>query len=248
MDGRTRILGVVICGLAFLQIRPVVVRSWRVSGEEILPWRSAQPPRMEVNPLETDLDGDGNLERVIQNGTQVKIVRVCEEEKGSCGRANEDLWSSPPSWRIKQVLVTEVNRDGVPEITMLVWRPFKPWPIDRYIPHGGRIAEFHDRAGSSNHLVLLGWKKGALRELWAGSALVRPLRSLAAGDVNGDGFDELAAIESSYAEAQTAAGTNLSVWEWNGFGFTRLGRVSGIFREVGIARAGKDGYVILTQN
>ncbi len=228
-----------------------------------MPWKSAQPPCLEASPfeasplapsaletsaLEADLDIDGRMERVIHSGAQVKIVRICAEEERLSGCEDEDLWNSPPSWQISQVRVTELNHDRVPEVTLLVWRPFKSWPIDRYIPHGGRIEGFHNRDGLSNHLVLIGWKQSGWRELWAGSALVHPLLSFASADLNGDGFADLAAVESDYSAPRTAAGSSLSVWEWNGFGFTRLARVAGTFREVGVAHAGKDGYFILTTN
>jgi hypothetical protein len=106
---------------------------------------------------------------------------------------------------------------------MLVWRPFAPWPIDAFLPDGGRIAGFHDAQNRSCHIILFGWKQGAFRELWAGSALAEPLLDFYAADWNGDGRQELMAVETGYDQPTTAKA--LSLWEWNGFGFSLIGRL-----------------------
>jgi len=247
MDRSGRALGVLICLLALLQTRPVVVHSWKLDGETLAVWKGAQPPRLSTRPLEADMDRDGCLERVILTGGQAKIMRTGQESGGYAGCVFGQVWTSPPTWKIREAMITDLNRDRALEVTFLVWRPFEPWPIDRYIPKGGRINEFHYQDGLSSHIVLMGWNKGKFRELWAGSAMVRPFIAFSVGDLNEDGNSELVGIEGSYA-AYSSTGNILSVWEWNGFGFTRLARIDGTFHDVGIAHAGKDGYLILTQN
>jgi hypothetical protein len=248
VDGHGRALGVLICLLALLQIRPVVVRSWKLNGETLAAWKGARPPHLSQQPLDADLNGDGCLERVILRGEQVKIVRTGQAGGQSGGCGTDQVWVSPPAWQIRRAMITDLNRDRTAEVTFLVWRPFKPWPIDRYIPNGGRINEFHTQDGLSSHIVLLGWNKGKFRELWAGSAMVRPFLAFSVGDLNRDGNAELVGIEGNYATRRPVVGNILSVWEWNGFGFTRLARIDGTFRDVGVAHAGEDGYLILTQN
>lgn len=166
-----------------------------------------------------DLNGDG-LEDEISLQAGAATVRI----------TGSTVWSSPPDWEIKRIHVTDFNRDGEPELSLLIWRDFSPWPIDAWLVYPGRIDEFHDQQSRSCHVILIGWKDAAFREVWAGSALSRPLLDFAASDVNGDGYQELIALESSY-DAHTSLASAVTVWEWNGFGFTLLARApEGRFR------------------
>jgi len=161
---------------------------------------------------EADLDFDGWEEEVIlQDG--VAHIR----------RGVVTLWSSPPEWQVKQASITDLNLDGQLEVTLLLWRDFAPWPIDAFLVHPGRIQGFHDRHGQSCHLILIGLRRHAFCEIWAGSALVDPLLSFTTADLNGDGRDELIALENHYDEPREI-GRTVTVWEWNGFGFSLLSR------------------------
>ena len=118
------------------------------------------------------------------------------------------------------------------EVILLVWRPFQPWPVDRFTPYGGRIDTFHDDQGNSCQVILVGWQRGAFRELWAGSAMIRPLFNLTLADLDHDGRQELAALESTYEKPGQAIA--LTVWGWQGFGFTLIDRLEGPFQDLQI--------------
>lgn len=248
MDKPGRLLSIVICLLAVLQTTPVLVRSWKYSDGEIRPRKNVDAPLLKPRSLEADLDANGYLERVVFDDKLLIIERFCTDSQKTAGCIAAPLWISPPGWQIKQASIGDFNRDRSPEVTLLVWRPFESWPIDRFIPRGGRIEEFQTQDGMSSHIILLGWKKGKFRELWAGSAMVRPFLAFTNGDVNGDGYDELVGIESSYAASHNAPANLLSIWEWNGFGFTRLGRLQGTFRDVGVAQTNTAESIIFTFN
>ena len=128
--------------------------------------------------------------------------------------------------------MADLNRDGREELALLVWRPFKPWPIENILPHGGRISGNQNAEGYSCHLVLIGWRGGAWRELWAGSALARPLAAIEPADVDGDGFAELAVLEGNYSDTAGSPASSLAVWSWNGFGFDLLARQNGSFHQL----------------
>jgi hypothetical protein len=195
---------------ALITITRTHLSRWEWSGGKFL----ALPPQPSapVDPLlETDLNSDGTAERIAfaTNGLAI--------EKDS-----DVLWTSPAGWQVRAAQITDLNHDGRPELALLVWRPFAPWPVDSILPHGGRIAGFHDAQNLSCHIILIGWAGGGFRELWAGSALAEPLLSFHAADWNGDGRQELLAVETGYDHP--FQGTALSLWEWNGFGFSLLGR------------------------
>jgi hypothetical protein len=121
----------------------------------------------------------------------------------------------PADWRVTAAQRADVTGDGRPEWVLLVWRPWRDWPIQRWSPAPSPIADFKNARGESCHLILLDPTDG--REIWAGSALPAPLVSLVAGDVTGDGHSEVVTLEGRYADPRAA--THVDVWRWEGFGF-----------------------------
>jgi hypothetical protein len=166
-----------------------------------------------VPDLESDLDSDGDPEQIVLLDRHVSIE-------------NRDrvIWTSPPEWKIRMVQITDLTRDGQPEVALLVWRPFAPWPVDAWLPQGGRIEDFHNAENQSCHIILFGWSGEKYREIWAGSALAEPILAFFAADWNGDGRQELAAVETGYASP--LQGRAIALWEWNGFGFSIIHRMN----------------------
>jgi len=194
------------------------------------------------SPPQADLNGDGHPETLHLADGRLAILS-----------GTQAGWQSPASWRVAQAAFSDLNRDGVTEVTLLVWRPFRPWPVDAWLPHGGRIAGFHDAEGQSCHLILIGWRGDGpapvrgYGELWAGSALAEPVRAFAAADLDGNGWQELVTLDGNYAAPPYAPARHLKVWEWNGFGFTVVSSVSGAFRQLQIISSnGSSKQIILS--
>jgi hypothetical protein len=123
----------------------------------------------------------------------------------------------PPSWHVTASALADVTGDGVAEWVLVVWRPWRDWPIQRWSSVASPIAAYRDAAGESCHLILLHPQDG--REIWAGSALPVPFLALHAGDVDRDGTVEVVTVEGSYEGSRQGPGTHVDVWAWNGFGF-----------------------------
>jgi hypothetical protein len=146
----------------------------------------------------------------------------------------------PPDWHVTAATLADVTGDQRPEWLLLVWRPWRDWPIQRWSPVPSPIVGFHDAAGDSCHLILLDPRDG--REIWAGSALPAPLLALAVGDVDDDGHDEVVTLEGDYATGRAGPATHVDVWRWNGFGFTLAYRsLPGTFRQLRLTDANDDG-------
>ena len=207
--------------VALSGVSPVPLRAWRYDiqgfSRQSMPHQTAA-----LGPLTAgDLDEDGVQEDIsIQDGRA--------EIRTASGLA----WRSPEGWLVKQAILADLNRDGRLEAVLLVWRDFRPWPVDQFMPKGGRIAAFHDPQGQSCHLILIGWKKNGYGELWAGSALAEPLLKIAAVDLKEDGEQELVTLESDYQDPPSSPARAFSAWEWNGFGFSLLARTNGRFRQM----------------
>ena len=146
----------------------------------------------------------------------------------------------PDTWDVTASVLADVTGDGVNEWVLVVWRPWRDWPIQRWAEVPSPIAGFHDAAGDSCHLILLDPHDG--REIWAGSALPAPFTGLAVGDVDGDGRSEVVTLEGDYAAGRSGSATRVDVWQWSGFGFTMAWRSPpGIFRELCLADGDNDG-------
>jgi hypothetical protein len=235
MKAIRRILPFLLSLAALTLVSPRVPHAWELTSQGL---QSVPLPAsfelLEI-PAQADLNRDGLPETLRLADGHLAILS-----------GTQAVWQSPESWRIAQAAFSDLNHDGTPEATLLVWRPFRPWPVDAWLPHGGRISEFHDADGQSCHLILIGWKRGIYRELWAGSALAEPLRAFTAADLDADGKEELAVLEAAYGDPPSGAASRLKVWEWNGFGFSAVYCLEGRFRQMQIVRAVDSRLLILS--
>lgn len=233
MKKRKFILLAIITLLAGSLTSPGIIHAWVWNGQELV--RIREPLNLA---LFKSSQSDLTLKKpdcIEIHSEEVKIHR--------CGDAALNTnWVSPADWQVKEVVRGDLNRDGVEDFGLLVWRPFKPWPIDKFLPTAGRIATFHNEQGMSCHLILVGWDGEKYRELWAGSALADPISQLQVVDIDQDGYEELIGIEGEY---DTTKSGKLTIWKWQGFGFTLMDRVEGMLSNYSLIRSG-DKLIVLT--
>jgi hypothetical protein len=237
-----RFLPVVIAFLALALLTPIQLEVLWLQGagpQAELSASSAWPTIMKALALSPafagDLNGDGQVENLILESGEARI-----EQHGKVA------WSSPADWQVTQAMIGDLDRDGRPEVDLLVWRPFRPWPVDRFMPYGGRIDSFQDSQGRSCQVILIAWRGNTYQERWAGSALAEPLQAFVAADLDGDGRQELVGLETSYDAPADSPAEAVSVWAWNGFGFSLLARQSGAFRQIAAyAPEGSEPFLVL---
>ena len=220
--------------VTLLLVSPVPLQTWRWTDATLQPVDMV-PGWQPVSALmQADFDGDGRIERLsLLNGHATLQTDA------------QIRWQSPQTWQVRQAEVADLNGDGLPEAVLLVWRPFKSWPVDQWLPNGGRIDQFHNADGFSCQLILVGWYQNSFRERWAGSALAEPVKSFAVVDLSGNGKQLLVTLEASYEDAESLPARRLKVWEWNGFGFRVVYQMDGSFSQMVIARAGA-GLILLS--
>jgi hypothetical protein len=164
-------------------------------------------------------------------------------------RGHPGRFPLPPDWHVTASAFADVTYDGVPEWVLVVWRPWRDWPIQRWLPVPSPISGFHDAAGDSCHLILL--DPGDGHEIWAGSALPAPLLAMAVGDVDGDRHAEVVTLEGDYRTGRGGPATHVGIWRWEDFGFvaewrspagTFEGAVSALLR-ICLTDVDKDGIL-----
>jgi hypothetical protein len=212
--------------LALFSVSPASIKPRELLGDSFQSVRMPPTYRLIDQLEQTDFDEDGVPESIEIIDGQARIVT------GDIVR-----WQSPPEWNVKQVGLSDLNQDGSMEAVLLVWRLFKVWPVDQWLPNGGRIEEFHNSAGESCHIILIGWHRNHFTERWAGSALAQPVTKFSLADLNGDGFDELITLESTYETPTNSPANSLKVWEWNGFGFSLVSELAGVFNDLKVVLA-----------
>jgi hypothetical protein len=214
-------------------VSPAYMQAWGLDdlGLQRIPIPSDL--HLVASPTSADIDGDGIPEMLALTNGRLTIRT-----------GNQMRWQSPPAWQVAEARITDLNHDGLSEVTLLVWRPFKPWPVDAWLPNGGRIKSFHDSSGMSCHIILIGWKQEAFRELWAGSAMADPVKRFTTADLTGNGQQVLVTLEGAYDDPPSAPARRLKVWEWNGFGFTVVNVREDEFSFMGTAQT-KDKQVLI---
>ena len=219
---------------SLLQTSPAPLRAFRLASDSLAQVSLPAGSTPVTVAVQADLDGNGTPETLALTGSRLSIL-------SGAGT----VWQSPQSWQVLQAAIGDLNQDGKPEVALLLWRPFRPWPTDQWLPSGGRISTFHDAAGRSCHVILIGWTRGGYNELWAGSAMADPVTSFAIADLNGDNLQELVTLEGRYTDQSSAPARTLKVWAWNGFGFTVVSSMDGVFSNMTLDQARYGQILIL---
>ena len=218
---------------ALALVTPAPIHAWRLNDTALE--RVPLPAGAHVVAAGTSADFD-------RDGIAETLVLI--EGRAAIRTGSQIRWQSPQAWQVRQAVIADLDRDGLPEAALLVWRPFKPWPVDKWLPNGGRIDDFHDARGMSCHIILIGWYHDSFRERWAGSALAAPVDHLAAADLRGNGRGYLVTLEGTYDDAMQAPSRHLKVWEWNGFGFSLVYELPGSFSLMATTQM-QDGQVLI---
>jgi hypothetical protein len=162
--------------------------------------RLKDPNRAEsIQSREFDLDGDGLPEKYLLNNGRITVLV-----------GTHAIWRSPEDWWVDYFFLGDINNDGILELNLLVWKegsfgPFKPFWVE-------------EDTSVKNHLFIYRLEKDNFKPVWQSSNLARPNYWATLTDLNHDGENELIVIEGSYTDPGVR---NVTIWKWNGWGFSR---------------------------
>jgi hypothetical protein len=190
--------------LGLLALLPAVLAACRTAppptaDAEPVPTAPAAPDAAPAAPpdfrADADLDGDGAPETLA-------AYLAADRSRGflTVGEG-PDRWTSPlyPMWKARAARLAD------PAARLVVLGIWSRTPR-------------HAEPEPHRTVWVLEWDGARLVERWRGSALARPLRDFVLGDADGDGRDELLALESTPESCWLAA------YRWDGFGFVGLAR------------------------
>ncbi len=156
---------------------------------------------------EIDMTGDGQPETV-----SLLEGRLHIESKDSL------VWQSKPDWLVGDVALGDPNNDGRFEALVAFWK----------LDEVGRVR---------SQPFVIGYRRGLFGTWWGGSPLDQFLFEVALADVDGDGRQELLALEGRSEDMRWMA-----VWRWHGWGFSRQwGSAPGAYRGLSAQDISGDG-------
>jgi len=174
-----------------------------------------------------DLTGDGRPEQVFRNVTGNIPVqgRAYDQGEGwvTIIQDGSQVWRSPSQWRVLDLALGDPDDDGRFELMLALQKP-------------------DGIEGTSSHPFIIGFRGGSYKDVWGGSAVADPIRELELGDLDADGVQELVVLEERGDGSRQA----VTVWRWNGWGFSLEWRSSeGRYQDL-VLLTGENGKSIIS--
>ncbi len=164
--------------------------------------RNGPPPHFRLlKDQSLDLDQDGVLDEFTLRDGRL-TVRT----------ASNLAWEMPKTWWVDDFVLGDANNDGVTDLNLIVWKsgsfgPYKPFWVTE------------DDPSVKNHLFIFDLVNGTMKSIWQSSNLDCPNYEIEPVDLDGDGQNELLAIEGDYDDPQVK---RTSVWKWSDWGFYKV--------------------------
>ena len=125
------------------------------------------------------------------------------------------VWTTPPEWRVQEMQLGDVNGDGEVDVVALVDAPgeygrLKPFWVTQNDP------------SVRQHLYIFDIRDGHFQPVWMSSRIYHRTCGLELASVLGNKREQLVTSDSSSTtEEGVCIPARRSVWDWDGWGFSR---------------------------
>ena len=163
--------------------------------------------------IKIDLDRDGVIETLILDATRDPALTIYH--------GKTKTWSGiPRQWKPWKMTTGDVDGDGKLDIILGVHKSTRFMPFDH------------------NCLFVWGFEGKVATKKWLGSSLSKPFSDFLSFDIDGDGEDELIALEEKQNKKKCVV-----VYSWIGFGFASDWQ-SGDWKKAKLLRVEKNKIIV----
>lgn len=148
------------------------------------------------------------------------------------------LWQSDENWWVEDFFLADSDNDGKMNLNLSVW---KSGDFGKYKPFWVK----ENNPSVKNHFFVFILSNNNMKPVWQSSNLSAPNCRIMFSDLDGDGKNDLIALEGDYAQSPDCKGEYISVWKWNEWGFVNEWRSEkGEFNEIKTYETEGKKYII----
>lgn len=148
-------------------------------------------PKESQSEWQADVDYDGQNEKIVLENNALKVYKD-----------NQEIWKTSEEWVVANVIIDDLNQDSEIEINFSVEKV-----RGRY--RKNKVFEESDEEVSCFYIFK--WRNNKIEPAWLSSPVDNKINKVIALDINNDSEKELAVLEKE---------GYLSIWSWNGWGFS----------------------------
>jgi len=128
----------------------------------------------------------------------------------------------PENYYILDYCITDINQDATEDIVLLIKRIWRDWYFMKWQSVETPLINNKDSENFSSSIIILNYYESTSKYkiIWAGSAFISPLLKIISFDIDKDSLQEIITIDGIFENNFNLPGEYLSIWGWNGFGFS----------------------------
>lgn len=188
-----------------------------LSSATVVEWKGEENIKTyeRAMPLQESFRDAFTTERTLTDNLRTNRIGEMYILKDGQLRINEGnmaLWVSPRDWWVQDVALADVDGNREREVVLTVWKAgnygsSKPFWVEE------------NDTSIKQHVFVYAFQDGKLQPIWQSSNLPQQNCETTFADIDGDGIDELIALEGDYTYDATCTASTIGIWKWENWGF-----------------------------
>lgn len=188
-----------------------------LSYATVVEWKGEEHVRVSdrAMPLQEPFAEAFTIERTINDNLRPNRVGERYILKDGQLRITEGslaLWVSPREWWVQDFSLADIDGDHTRDVILTVWKAgnygsSKPFWVEE------------NDASIKQHVFVYSFQDGKLVPMWQSSNLPQQNCETIFADLDGDGIDELIALDAEYTFDATCSASTIGIWKWENWGF-----------------------------